>query len=316
MRVLLTGATGYFGRHVLLRLQQSGISVVTIGRVAPEPELLRDSIFLSADLLACTDWRALMEAAQATHLVHVAWYTEYGKFWESPLNLRWLDASMRLAQAFCETGGQHVLMAGTCAEYDWSHGYCREDTTPLLPETLYGVAKDATRRVVAAICAQHRVPFAWGRLFYPYGFREVSHRLVPSLVNALKRKRPPFGVNVQAYRDFLAVDDAARGFVCLAQQQAVGAFNVSSGDPVQVRRLICQIAQLLNADPVPILSLESDRRGEPALLVGESLRLRALGWQPQLTLEQGLEQMLFDFAQSENTSTYEGGNYERSTGAV
>lgn len=307
MRVLLTGATGYFGHHVLQSLQRSGIPVVVVGRTAPAPGLLRDSAFVQADLLECTDWSSLVEQAQATHLLHVAWYTEYGKYWDSPMNLRWLDASLRLADAFCEAGGQHVLMAGTCAEYDWSHGYCREGITPLQPATLYGVAKDASRRVVAAICAKHRVPFAWGRLFYPYGSREVPSRLVPSLIEALQGRRPAFGVNLRAYRDFVAVDEAADGFVALVRQKAAGDFNVSSGEPVQLRQLVVQIARLLGADPAPILALENARQGEPALLVGDSARLQALGWRPSLDLTKGLEQMIFELAQRTPTKATEGG---------
>lgn len=299
MKVLLTGATGYFGREVLQSLQRSGMATVVVGRTPPEPCLLGESAFLQADLLSCQDWRALTDAAQATHLVHVAWYTEYGKYWDSPLNLRWLEASIQLAQAFCETGGQHVLMAGSCAEYDWNHGYCREDTTPLSPGTLYGVAKDAVRRTVAAICALHRVPFAWGRLFYPYGPGEVPQRLMPALMDALQGRRAAFGVNARAYRDFLPVHEAADGFVALARQQACGAFNVSSGEPLQVGQLVHQIARLLNVDPNPILRLASERPGDPPVLVGESLRLRSLGWEPHLALEQGLAHMLAGLSQSQ-----------------
>lgn len=97
---------------------------------------------------------------------HLAWYAEHGKYWDSPLNLRWTEATVRLVEAFCMAGGQQVVISGTCAEYDWTHGYCREDCTPIDPATLYGIAKDATRRLVMAICGQYQVPCAWGAGFF------------------------------------------------------------------------------------------------------------------------------------------------------
>ena len=67
------------------------------------------------------------------------------------------EVTTRLVDAFCVAGGQQVVIAGTCAEYEWTHGYRREDSTPLNLATLYGTAKDATRRMVAAACYHKQI---------------------------------------------------------------------------------------------------------------------------------------------------------------
>lgn len=290
MRVLLTGASGFLGRYVLDSLRKHGIESVMLGRRrAPDSAFAE---FIEADLLATQDFAALVKAAGATHLLHLAWYAEHGKYWTSPLNLRWVEATTRLVEAFCEAGGQQVVVAGTCAEYDWSHGYCREDSTPLNPATLYGTAKDATRRLVMAVCAQHQVPCAWGRVFLPFGKGEASQRLIPSLIEVFRGKRPPFGVNASAYRDFLHASDVAEGFIALLRSGASGvsgAYNISSGLPVQLGDVVQELAQLLNADPQTVLSLMTERSGEPPLLVGDNHKLKTLGWQPALSLAQGLQ---------------------------
>lgn len=286
MRVLLTGAGGFLGRYVLETLHQQGSETVMIGRHMPE-NVFAD--FIEADLLTAPSFASLIKESGATHLLHLAWYAEHGKYWTSPQNLRWVEATTRLVEAFCEAGGQRVVAAGTCAEYDWSHGYCRESSTPLNPATLYGTAKDATRRLVMAVCAQHQVACAWGRVFLPFGAGESGQRLVPSLIEVFRGKRPPFGVNSPAYRDFLHASDVAEGFVTLLQNGESGAYNISSGQPVQLAGLVRELAQLLNADPQTVLGLTTERPGEPALLVGENLKLKTLGWQPALSLPQGLE---------------------------
>lgn len=288
MRVLLTGGSGFVGRYVLNALQHQGIEVVTVGRARAQPSVP----FIEADLLSSTDFGPLLQQVQATHLLHLAWYAEHGKYWTSPLNLRWTEATTRLVEAFCAAGGQQVVIAGTCAEYDWVHGYCREDSTPLNPVTLYGTAKDATRSLVMAVCAQHQVPCAWGRIFLPFGRGESTNRLIPSLIDVFRGERAPFGVNATAYRDFLHASDVAEGFVRLLTTGASGAYNICSGEPVRLAEVVTTLASLLGADPEPVLALTTERPGEPPLLVGENLKLKALGWRPALTLAQGLERAL------------------------
>ncbi len=165
-----------------------------------------------------------------------------------------------------------------CAEYDWSAGWCREDSSPLVPATLYGVAKDATRRLVTAVCDAAGVPCAWGRIFMAYGPGEDRRRLFPALVDVFQGRRAPFGVNADAYRDFLHVEDVARAFADLSVAAASGSFNIASGQPVQIAQAVRSIAQACGADPAAVLDLATERPGEPRLLLGDNGRLLSLGW--------------------------------------
>lgn len=301
MKVLLTGAGGFLGNHVLANLHQRGIDVVALGRRRPPG--LENHDFIQHDLLTSDGIGEKVAAAGATRLLHLAWITEHGEYWTSPLNLRWVEATTRLLEAFCRAGGQQVVVAGTCAEYDWSHGYCREDSTPLAPATLYGIAKDASRRLAAAICAQHGIPFAWGRVFIPYGEGEDSRRLIPALIDVFAGRRAPFGVNATAFRDFLHASDAAEGLVTLMLSGASGAYNISSGAPAEIRCVVEQVARQMASDPQPVLALASERTGEPPLLVGENLKLKALGWQPRYTLAEGLRRTIAGLAESGRRKT-------------
>jgi len=286
MTVLVTGASGFLGSYVLEALRRRGRAVVAVGRRPPAN--LGKSRFISADLLAVSDWPALLREAGASELLHLAWYAEHGAYWTSPLNLRWVDATVRLVEAFCATGGQRVVVSGTCAEYDWSWGYCREDATPLVPATLYGTAKDAARRLVAAVCREHGVPCAWGRVFLLHGRGETADRLVPSLIAALRGQRPPFAMNAQAFRDVLHAADVADALLTLLEAEANGAFNICSGQPTALADVLRHLACCLEADPEPILALTTSRPDDPPLLVGAPTKMSDLGWRPSLTLEEGL----------------------------
>lgn len=293
MKVLLTGARGLIGSTILRLLQNQGIDTVVIGRSRP---LDYQGEFIAADLLQLAATPTLIAKAGATHLMHLAWYVEHGHYWTSPLNLRWVEASVRLVEMFRDASGQKVLAAGSCAEYEWSCGVCREDLTPLIPATLYGVAKDACRRLLDSTCREGNMSFAWGRIFLPYGPNEDSRRLVPSLKEVFQGKRPPFPVNKTAYRDFLHTEDVARGFIRLLFPQAEGTYNVCSGQPVQIAEVVRLIAAHYDADPSIVLDLEKTRSTEPEILVGDSGKLRSLGWSPAY----GIEEMVAKGTQDAN----------------
>lgn len=290
MKVLVTGAGGYLGRHVLRGLRARGHDAIVLGRAPVVGH--EDLPLLHCDLLAADGPGPALESAGATHLLHLAWVTEYQAYWSSPLNFRWVNASLRLVEAFCRAGGSHVVVAGSCAEYDWSHGYLREASTPLEPATTYGTAKDATRRLLTALCALHRASLAWGHVFFPFGPGEAPQRMVPKLIEVFRGRAPAFGVNAGAWRGMLYVPDAAQAFVALLEQGAAGRFNICSGQPVQLAHVVEVLAEACGADPRSVLDLPGDRPQDPPMLVGENRRLLGTGWRQAWTLERGLADMV------------------------
>ncbi|MBP8285365.1 MAG: NAD(P)-dependent oxidoreductase [Rhodoferax sp.] len=287
----MTGASGFIGRYVLDELNAAGIETITFGRNVPDNATSAKQ-HIQCDLLRDPCWKDLLAQAKGTHLLHCAWYAEHGKFWTSSENNRWVDASVKLAEAFCQQGGQRIVMVGTCAEYDWEYGWCSEASTPLNGATLYGCAKDATRRLTGCLCRQNKVDFAWGRVFSPFGYGENEQRLIPALIRALRGEIPPMGINSDVYRDFLHASDVARGLVALLQSHAHGAYNISSGQPTSLADLATMLAQLLDVDVSLVLSMPPGRRDNVPLLVGNNRRLLDLGWQPAMNLHAALERTL------------------------
>lgn len=283
MKVMLTGATGFVGRYVAKELERQGVEYLSIQR-----GMVSDDRGFQMDLLSTLEFETLFQKFKPTHLVHVAWYAEHGKYWDSELNLQWVLATKRLVEAFCSSGGQHVVITGTCAEYDWSHGYCVEDVTPLKPKSLYGICKDTTRRVIELVVQKHGVSMSWARIFFPYGPGEASQRLIPSLFNAFKGEVLPFGVNASSYRDLLHVEDAARAVLACAQSKFVGSVNICSGRPVQISEIVDVVASVNNCDPEIILKLAPKNQETNNFLVGENKKLRSLGWNQEIMLGQGL----------------------------
>ena len=285
-RVLVTGASGFIGLQVVAALSSMGIEVHSAGlNTLPGDENKRAR---RCDLLSHEAVERLLRAVSPTHLVHLAWYVEHGKFWRSAENLAWLEASLHLVRRFAEGGGQRVVVAGTCAEYDWRHGYCVEGVTPCEPATLYGASKDALRRTVQAFAGEHGLSWSWGRVFHLYGPGEPDARLVPSVALSLLRGNAPRCTAGTQLRDLMHVSDVGRAFATLVTSELEGPVNVATGVPVRLGDVVRAIAKHFPDAPAPVFGALAAPQDEPPLLVGDATRLHALGFRPRHDLESGI----------------------------
>ena len=288
MKVLVTGATGFIGRYLVSFLKKNKIDHVCLNRKNRNDHKSTHQ----ADIVQTENFSNLMEQIKPTHLIHLAWCTEPGQFWNSTENLRWFTASKKLIEAFCKAGGKHVLLTGTCAEYDWRYGYCREDLTPVNPHSLYGDIKDATRKECSRICSHYKINLAWLRIFYPYGYGEKQARLIPSLFAVFQKEAEPFGVNLHYYRDFLHVKDVIAAITICSQKKVGGIYNVGSNEPTLLETLVRTIAELSDRNPSSILKLNPRINDEPTILVANNNKLKSLGWNKRITINEGLKNYL------------------------
>lgn len=167
-KLLITGANGFIGSHVVPLAVKSGFETHCVSRKPPATSEA-GTRWHRADCLNNAQVAAVLEEIRPTHLLHLAWTTEHGVYWHSPENFRWLEAGLSLLRKFRETGGVRAVIAGTCAEYDWDCGFLSEGATPLRPSTPYGVCKKCLQEAFTSYCAETGLSGAWGRLFFLYG---------------------------------------------------------------------------------------------------------------------------------------------------
>lgn len=298
-RLLVTGASGFIGRHTLLHLEREGFEVHAVSRTpaagASAAETSRASAtWHAADLLRSGTPTELVRSVCPTHLLHLAWEATPGRFWQSPDNERWQVASSELLRAFLAQGGRRVVMTGSGAEYDWRAGRCDEASTPIRPVTPYSRSKDALRRELERSCRAGAegagASWAWARLFWQFGPGEPEGRLVPSVIGALLEGREAECSSGVQRRDFLYVDDVGRALAMLVASDVQGCINIASGRAITIALLARSIAAAMGAPGAIRLGALAGAAEEPPLVEAVTLRLREeLGFRPSWPLDRAIE---------------------------
>jgi nucleoside-diphosphate-sugar epimerase len=287
-RVLLTGPAGFIGRHAIPHLQAAEfeVHVVTHWSSIDNDDGTR---IHKGNILDERDVRRILEEACPTHLLHLAWYAVPGKFWTSLENLKWVGASLSLLQQFAAIGGGRALFVGSCAEYEWSDEViCDEEHTTTRPSSLYGICKNSLREIVLAAADQLAVRVAWARIFHVYGPHEAPERLVSSVIRSLLNNVPARCTHGLQIRDFMHVDDVARALVTVLDSSYAGTINTASGTGVHISHVVESIAEQLSRRHLLALGAIPASGGEPAKLVANVDRLRALSFRPRFDLPTGI----------------------------
>lgn len=294
--LLVTGASGFIGRHAVRALAARGYRLIALSR---HPESANRALegapieWRFCDLLRSDDVTRAVEEAEARTLVHLAWDVTPG-YWRSAANLAWLEASLRLVRTFRAAGGRRVVSAGTCAEYDWADpaialGPIAELRARFAPLTFYAAAKRAFHMALEHYARTDGLSAAWGLVFFPYGEAERSERLVPQVTRALFAGRRPETTEGRQIRDYLDARDAGAAFAALAESDVEGPVNIASGRGVAVRRVI----ELIQAEIAPTADIAfgalQARPNDPHRLVADVSRLtEEVGFRPQIALEDGI----------------------------
>lgn len=292
-KVFLTGSTGFIGQHAIDMLLSRGFEVHAITRSVPNVHSEKSGLYWhKEDLLDIGKIDKLMSKIQPGYMLHFAWHAVPKEYWTSAENIRWVQASLELLRTFIQYGGKRVVMAGSCAEYDWDYGYCSEKNTPLEPSTLYGISKHSLQLMLDMYAIQSGISSAWGRIFFLFGPNEHSSRLVPYIISSLLKNEQAICKNGNLVRDFLYVEDVASAFVSLLDSSVEGPVNISSGKPVLIKEVALKIGERLQGSHLIKVATQPSKN-EPALLVGDEGRLtNDLKWAPSFDLTTGIDKTI------------------------
>ena len=262
-KVLITGATGFIGKHVLNPLLENGFEIYPVKNI---------------DLLNANNIKKLFQEQKPNYLLHLAWETTPSKYWNSELNFEWVQASIEILKQFYKNGGGRAVFAGTCAE----------ETS----KTPYGTCKKALKEIAESYCSLNNISFAWGRIFFLYGSNENPKRLVPYVINNLLNNQEALCSDGQQIRDFLHVQDVANAFAEILNSDVNNIVEISSGESVKIADIINKIGEITGKQELIKLGYKKSSDTEPKIILGDNSKLKEIGWTPKYTIDQGLKETI------------------------
>ncbi|PWR70702.1 NAD-dependent epimerase/dehydratase family protein [Methanospirillum lacunae] len=238
--ILVTGATGFIGHHVVNELHNKGHNVIAFSRHQKKAELLSwwgKVKFVIADMQDPNlNIRELFGEPEI--LIHLAWagLPNYHAMFHYEENL---PASYHFIIKMVKSGVKQVLVAGTCLEYGMQYGKLSEETHTE-PITSYGIAKDTLRKFLQIYQQNISFTLQWVRLFYTYGTGQNPNSLFAQLNSALDHKDDIFNMSGgEQLRDYLPVEEVAHRIALVAEHpECNGVINCCSGNPISIRRLV------------------------------------------------------------------------------
>ncbi|MGP6420391.1 NAD-dependent epimerase/dehydratase family protein [Pseudomonas putida] len=242
MKVLVTGATGFVGRHLVAALLARGCAVRAVARntgTAATMPWINDVEFVAADIHASDlDIAALTDGIDV--LAHLAWpgLPNYRALFHFEHNLM---ADYRFIKSAVEAGVAQVLVTGTCFEYGMQSGPLGESVEPQ-PSNPYGLAKHTLHLFLQNLQQEKPFTLQWARLFYLHGEGQNPNSLLAALDRAIDAGEASFNMSGgEQLRDFLPIASAADYLATIVHQRDFnGVINCASGQPVSVRALVEQ----------------------------------------------------------------------------
>ena len=248
MKILVTGATGFVGSHVINELLKYDHEIIAAVRNKTSTTNLTDKIkIIELDLDNLNPIKNyFLESGKPDVLIHLAWQglPNYKEKFHIEKNL---PSHFAFLKNMVDNGLQNLVVTGTCFEYGMKEG-CLTEEMKSDPQNPYAAAKDELRKFLEQLQKEKYFNLKWVRLFYMYGKGQNPNSLLSQLETALQTDESVFNMSGgEQLRDYLPIEKVAEYIVKISLQNKInGIINCCSGVPIKVKTLVENYLKKIN----------------------------------------------------------------------
>ena len=273
MKILVTGAGGYIGRHVVKFLLNLGYEVIAVDIRLDDVDNRAGKILLN--LFSVDFNRIFMELGSPDVCLHMAWRD--GFIHNSCNHMGDLSSHYKFLVALIDQGLKHLAVMGSMHEVGYWEGMIT-DNTPCNPLSQYAIAKDSLRRSMMLYCQQKDIVFQWIRGFYILGDDKNNNSIFTKILKAEEKGQElfPFTTGKNKY-DFLDIETFSYQIArTITQTKVTGVVNCCSGKPVSLAE---RVEQFINDNHLKIrldYGVFPDRPYDSPCIYGDNTKISAI----------------------------------------
>ena len=292
--IVITGGTGFFGMNLVEELLERGYFLTVTVRPGSEhnqrlPASERLTV-IENDIGEIEKLPKLLEnriggpIPEYDTFYHLAWRGGRNDIEAQLENVR---DSLKALETAALLGCKRFICSGSQAEYGVTEGIITEEE-PCCPVTAYGAAKASACYLTRVKAGQLGTDWIWGRIFSLIGKYEPFGRMLPDLIEKLRKGEEAHLSSCEQFWDYLDAKDAAKAFILLGEKGRAGEiYNVAAGARRKLREYVGETAEFFNKDaaivygddPKPFISLR------PSV---EKLE-KDTGWSPEIEFKRSLK---------------------------